>query len=40
LQIGSGITAEIYYGKALRRVRVGVSLKDRGIYFRLIVGIP
>ena len=33
--IGSGITAEFYYGKALRNVHVGNSLEDRGIYFRV-----
>ena len=33
--IGSGITAEFYYAKALRNVRVGNSLEDRGIYFRV-----
>jgi len=33
--IGSGVTAEIYYGKALRNVSAGTSLEDRGIYFRL-----
>jgi hemolysin activation/secretion protein len=33
--VGSGITAEIYYGKALRHISVGTSLEDRGIYFRL-----
>jgi hemolysin activation/secretion protein len=34
-QIGSGITLEVYYGKALRHVPVGTSLEDRGIDFRL-----
>jgi hemolysin activation/secretion protein len=33
--LGSGITAEFYYGKALRHVNVGNSIEDRGIYFRL-----
>jgi hemolysin activation/secretion protein len=33
--IGSGITADFYYAKALRRVDVGNSLEDRGIYFRV-----
>jgi hemolysin activation/secretion protein len=33
--MGSGVTAEVYYGKALRHVSVGTSLEDRGIYFRL-----
>jgi len=33
--IGSGTTAEIYYGKALRHVPVGTALEDRGIFFRL-----
>jgi hypothetical protein len=33
--IGSGLTAEFYYGKALRHVRVGNSIEDRGIYFRI-----
>jgi hemolysin activation/secretion protein len=33
--IGSGITAEFYYAKALRKVDVGNSLEDRGIYFRV-----
>jgi hemolysin activation/secretion protein len=37
--IGSGVTAETYYAKALRNVRVGTSLEDRGIYFRLTVGV-
>lgn len=33
--IGSGVTAEVYYGKALRHVSVGTALEDRGLYFRL-----
>jgi len=33
--LGSGITAEFYYAKALRHVNVGNSLEDRGIYFRV-----
>jgi hemolysin activation/secretion protein len=33
--VGSGITAEFYYGKALRHVNVGNSIEDHGIYFRL-----
>ena len=33
--LGSGITAEFYYAKALRNVDVGNSLEDRGIYFRV-----
>jgi hemolysin activation/secretion protein len=33
--IGSGTTAELYYGRALRRVRLGTSLQDRGIHFRV-----
>ena len=33
--IGSGITAEVYYAKALRHISVGTALEDRGIYFRL-----
>jgi hemolysin activation/secretion protein len=33
--LGSGITAEFYYAKALRNVHVGNSLEDRGIYFRV-----
>ncbi len=33
--IGSGITAEFYYAKALRQVDVGNSLEDHGIYFRV-----
>jgi len=33
--VGSGVTAEIYYGKALRHVAAGTALEDRGIYFRL-----
>jgi hemolysin activation/secretion protein len=33
--VGSGILAEIYYARALRNVRAGTSLQDRGIYFRL-----
>ena len=33
--IGSGLTAEFYYGKALRHVNVGNSIEDRGIYLRL-----
>jgi len=32
--VGSGITLELYYGKALRHVDVGTSLQDRGIHFR------
>jgi hemolysin activation/secretion protein len=32
---GAGITAELYYAKALRHVSLGTSLEDRGIYFRL-----
>jgi hemolysin activation/secretion protein len=33
--LGSGITAEFYYGKALDHVPVGNSIEDRGIYFRV-----
>ena len=33
--IGSGLTAEFYYGKALRHVRIGTSVEDRGLYFRI-----
>jgi hemolysin activation/secretion protein len=33
--LGSGITAEFYYGKALQHVPVGNSIEDRGIYFRV-----
>ena len=33
--IGSGIVAEVYYAKPLRRVSAGTALEDRGIYFRL-----
>jgi hemolysin activation/secretion protein len=33
--IGSGITAEFYYGKALRHVPIGNSIEDRGLYFRV-----
>jgi hemolysin activation/secretion protein len=33
--IGSGVTAEFYYGKALRNVNAGNSIEDRGIYFRV-----
>jgi hemolysin activation/secretion protein len=33
--LGSGVTAEFYYGKALRHVNVGNSIEDRGIYFRV-----
>ena len=33
--LGSGITAEFYYAKGLRKVSVGTSLEDRGILFRL-----
>ena len=33
--IGSGLTAEFYYGKALRHVPVGNSIEDKGIYFRV-----
>jgi hemolysin activation/secretion protein len=33
--LGSGVTAEVYYAKALRNVSAGTSLEDRGIYFRL-----
>ena len=33
--LGSGLTAEFYYGKALRNVRVGNSIEDRGLYFRV-----
>jgi hemolysin activation/secretion protein len=33
--IGSGLTAEFYYGKALRHVPVGTSIEDRGLYFRI-----
>jgi hemolysin activation/secretion protein len=33
--LGSGLTAEFYYGKALRHVDFGNSIEDRGIYFRL-----
>ncbi|HEY2538056.1 MAG TPA: ShlB/FhaC/HecB family hemolysin secretion/activation protein [Stellaceae bacterium] len=33
--LGAGITAEFYYGHALRNVSVGNSLEDKGIYFRI-----
>ena len=33
--VGSGVTAEFYYGKALRHVNVGNSIEDHGIYFRV-----
>jgi hemolysin activation/secretion protein len=33
--LGSGLTAEFYYGKALRHVPIGNSIEDRGIYFRV-----
>ena len=33
--VGSGITAEFYYAKALRHVNVGNTIEDRGIYFRV-----
>jgi len=33
--IGSGLTAEFYYAKALRHVPVGTSIEDRGLYFRV-----
>jgi hemolysin activation/secretion protein len=33
--LGSGLTAEFYYAKALRHVPVGNSIEDRGIYFRV-----
>ncbi len=33
--IGSGVTAEFYYAKALRNVEAGNSLEDHGIYFRV-----
>jgi hemolysin activation/secretion protein len=33
--VGSGITLEAYYGKALRHVPIGTALQDRGIHFRL-----
>jgi hemolysin activation/secretion protein len=33
--LGSGLTAEFYYGKALRHVNFGNTIEDRGIYFRL-----
>jgi hemolysin activation/secretion protein len=33
--IGSGVTAEFYYGKALRHVNAGNSIEDHGIYFRM-----
>jgi hemolysin activation/secretion protein len=33
--VGSGITAEFYYAKALRHVDVGNTIEDRGIYFRV-----
>lgn len=33
--LGSGITAEFYYAKALRHVPVGTSIEDRGLYFRV-----
>ncbi len=32
--LGSGTTLELYYGKALRHVRAGTGLQDRGIHFR------
>jgi hemolysin activation/secretion protein len=33
--LGSGMSAEFYYGKALRHVRIGNSLQDHGISFRI-----
>ena len=33
--LGSGITAEFYYAKALRHVPIGTSIEDRGLYFRV-----
>jgi hemolysin activation/secretion protein len=33
--LGSGLTAEFYYAKALRHVPVGNSIEDRGLYFRV-----
>jgi hemolysin activation/secretion protein len=35
--VGSGMLVELYYGKALRNVRAGTSLQDRGIDFRVTV---
>jgi hemolysin activation/secretion protein len=33
--VGSGVTAEIYYGHGLRRIDVGNSLEDQGVHFRI-----
>jgi hemolysin activation/secretion protein len=33
--VGSGVTAEIYYGQGFRRIDVGNSLEDKGIHFRV-----
>ena len=33
--VGSGVTAEFYYAKGLRKISVGTSLEDRGILFRI-----
>jgi hemolysin activation/secretion protein len=37
--LGSGILMEVYYGKALRNVRAGTSLQDRGIHFRVTAAV-
>jgi len=37
--VGSGVTAELYYGKALRHISIGTALQDRGIHFRLTAAV-
>ena len=37
--IGSGTTAELYYGRALRRVDAGNALQDWGVHFRVITSL-
>jgi hemolysin activation/secretion protein len=37
--VGSGVIAEIYYGYGFRHVDVGNSLEDKGVHFRITVGL-
>ena len=37
--IGSGTAAELYYGHALHRARLGNSLQDKGVSFRIVAGV-
>jgi hemolysin activation/secretion protein len=37
--IGSGLAAEVYYGRALRAVDAGNTLQDQGLHFRIVAGL-